>query len=90
MTRERDIAATADDGLADGTGNEHRRQTSAISSGPFEISRASFSSPPEGPPQAVLSNAMERGKPLVPLSRIVGIGCGIFVVLVGLALLLFR
>lgn len=69
-------------------------RSSFVSSGPFEISPSSFSSPPpsskSGPPSAVVQNAMERGRSQVSLSAIVGIGCAMFVVLVGLTLLLFR
>jgi hypothetical protein len=81
---------------ADGIGAPPKR-TSAISSGPFEISRESFSSPPResyepahGPPSAVIANAMSRGQKGLPLSTIVWIGGGVVVVLLGLALLLFR
>ena len=67
---------------------------SAISSGPFEISPSSFSSPPTGdvsdPPSAIVQNAVERGRAPLSLSALVGIGAAIFVVLVALSLLLFR
>jgi hypothetical protein len=42
------------------------------------------------PPSAIIANAMGRGKQRLSLGAIVGIGGAIFVVLVGLALLLFR
>lgn len=70
-----------------------RGRVSAISSGPFEISPPSLSSPPastNGPPSAVVQNALERGRPQLPLSAIVGIAAAIFLVLVLLSLLLFR
>lgn len=68
------------------------KQTSAISSGPFEISRASFSQVPaeDLPPSTVIANAMGRGKPALSLGAIAGIGAGVLVVAIGLALLLFR
>lgn len=67
----------------------------AISSGPFEISRASFSdnlsaSGEDLPPSTVIANAMGRGNKGLPLRTIVGITAGVLVVSVGLALLLFR
>lgn len=69
-------------------------RVSTVSSGPFEISPSSFSSPPpsagSGPPSAIVQNAMERGRPQLSLGAIVGIGCAVFLVLVGLTLLLFR
>ncbi len=73
------------------------RQTSAISSGPFDI-RASLppevpdvpESLPPPPPSAVTQNALDRGQAVLPLSKLVGIACAIFVVVVGLTLLLFR
>ncbi len=71
------------------------KRPSMISSGPFEISPSSFSSPPppsrtSGPPAAVIENAMERGRPQMSLAAIVGIAAAIFVVVVVLSLLLFR
>ena len=69
-------------------------RASAISSGPFEISPTSFSSPPStgvsGPPSAVVQNALGRGRQQLSLAAIVGIGAAIFVVLMALSLLLFR
>jgi len=69
--------------------------TGAISSGPFEISRASFSddlgvSGEDLPPSTVIANAMGRNNKGLPLRAIVGITVGVLVVSVGLALLLFR
>lgn len=66
-----------------------------ISSGQIEIPPESLSVPPPEtislvPPSAIVANALDRGRPMLPLSTIVGIGAGIFVVLVGLSLLLFR
>lgn len=63
----------------------------AISSGAFEISRESFSQPPaDPPPSTVIANAMGRGKPPLSLGAIAGIGAGVLVVAIILALLLFR
>ena len=64
----------------------------AISSGAFEISRASFSQVPaeDLPPSTVIANAMGRGKPGLSLGAIASIGVGVLVVAIGLALLLFR
>lgn len=64
----------------------------AISSSPFEISRASFSPQPaeDLPPSTVIANAMGRGKPPLSLGAIAGIGAGVLVVAILLALLLFR
>lgn len=64
----------------------------AISSGAFEISRASFSpqAPEDLPPSTVIANAMGRGKPPLSLGAIAGIGAGVLIVAIGLALLLFR
>ena len=64
----------------------------AISSGAFEISRASFAprAPEDMPPREVIGNAMARGKPPLSLSAIAGIGIGVLVVAIALALLLFR
>jgi hypothetical protein len=64
----------------------------AISSGAFEISRASFSQVPSEdlPPSTVISNAMGRTKPGLSLGAIAGIGIGVVVVASLLALLLFR
>ena len=64
----------------------------AISSGAFEISRASFSEAPsdDGPRGGVIPNAMGRGAPGLSLGAIAGIGIGVVVVATGLALLLFR
>jgi hypothetical protein len=66
---------------------------SAISSGPFEIDRASFSdplpSPRSIPPLAPADYALARGRSGMPLTTIVAIGCGIFVVAVALVVLLF-
>jgi len=42
------------------------------------------------PPSAVYANAMERGAAKLPLRTMVLIGVGIFAVVVGLTLLLFR
>jgi hypothetical protein len=66
-------------------------QIGRISSGPFEISPASFG-PVSGdaPSSGFVENTTERGRAVMPLSTIVGIGGGIFVVLVALSLLLFR
>lgn len=65
-----------------------------ISSGSIEIPRDSLLPASEVsslvPPSTIVSNAMERGRPVLPLSTIVLIGCGVFVVLVALSLLLFR
>lgn len=68
------------------------KQTSAISSGPFEISRASFAPAPQDdlPPSTMIANAMGRAKPGLSLGAIAGIGAAILVVAVGLSLLLFR
>ena len=79
------------------------KQTTAISSGPFEVAPASLGAPaeehvaspvslvpsPVEPPVSIAS-AMGRDRDVVPLSRIIGIGAAIFVLLVGLSLLLFR
>jgi hypothetical protein len=73
----------------------------AISSGQIEITPDSFSpvaastaSPSstvsDPPPSAVLANARDRATPKMPLTAVVGIACAVFVVLTGLALLLFR
>ena len=77
-------------GLFDGP-----KSTGAISSGPFEISRESFShnlsaSGEDLPPSTVIANAMGRNNKGLPLRTIVGITAGVLVVSVGLALLLFR
>ncbi len=66
-----------------------------ISSGQIEIPPNSLSVPPPEsislvPPSTIVESAMERGQQRMPLSTIIGIGAGIFVVLVGLSLLLFR
>ena len=89
------FAAPAGDAAAAEQPAPHAKTTTAISSGPFEISPSSFSSPPSAPrlsipPEAVIENAMRRGAPTTSLAAIVGIGCAVFVVLVGLSLLLFR
>lgn len=72
---------------------ESTRVPGAISSNPLELASSLSYPPPEstrsGPPTAVIQNAMERGRPMVPLSTIVAVGAGIFIVLVGLVLLLF-
>ncbi len=63
-----------------------------ISSNPIVITRESFA-PPSGenaPPSAIIENAMTRNRTPMPLSKLIGIGCAVFVVLVGLTLLLFR
>lgn len=73
----------------------------AIPSGDIEIPPESFAptavstaSPPsfpdDAPPSVIIANAMRRGQPVMPLRTLVGIGAGIFVVLVALSLLLFR
>jgi hypothetical protein len=64
----------------------------AISSGAFEISRASFAprAPEDLPPSAVIASAIGTGKPSLSLGAIAGIGLGVLVVAIGLALLLFR
>jgi hypothetical protein len=60
-----------------------------ISSGPFEISPASFGTPSDDVvPPTFHGSPVRRNE--MPLSKIVGIGSAIFVVLVGLTLLLFR
>jgi hypothetical protein len=66
-----------------------------ISSGQIEIPPESRTLPPPEavsivPPSTIAANAMDRGRSMLPLSTIVGIGAGIFVVLVVLSLLLFR
>jgi hypothetical protein len=75
-----------------------------ISSGEIEIPPESFSpiavsvaNPPSShqpPPLSAglggVPTAMGRAQPALPLSTMVGIGLAVFVVLVGLALLLFR
>ncbi len=81
-----------------------QKQTTAISSGPFAVAAASADAEPEhavspvslvpssqaAPLPVSIASAMGRGRDVVPLSRIIGIGAAIFVVLVGLSLLLFR
>jgi hypothetical protein len=67
----------------------------AISSGAFEISRASFSESPQSlpedlPPSTVIANAMGRDKTGLSLGAMVGIAVGVLVVAIGLSLLLFR
>lgn len=78
---------------------EPPRPVGAISSGAFEISRASFvdslemggSIPPADlPPSAVIADAMGRSKKGLSLGAIVGIAVGVLVVATGLSLLLFR
>lgn len=63
-----------------------------ISSGPFEISPASFGPPSTTPSQVPYRDpALDRQPAGMPLSTIVAIGTGVFVVLVALTLvLLFR
>ena len=63
---------------------------SPISSNPIELSPASFGPTENAPPSTVIENAMTRGRAPLPISTIVGIGCGVLVVLIGLSLLLFR
>lgn len=93
-TEEREIfASAAGDPLSAAPKESDASRVSAISSGPFEISPSSLSSPPagtNGPPSTVVQNALGRGRPQLPLTAIVGIGAAIFVVLVLLSLLLFR
>jgi hypothetical protein len=73
----------------------------AVPSGDIEIPPESFAPaavstgrPPsfadDAPPSVIIANAMQRGRPVMPLRTLVGIGAGIFVVLVALSLLLFR
>ena len=71
----------------------------AISSGPFQLSRASFVDslemagsrpPPDLPPNIAIADAMGRSKKGLSLGAIVGIAVGILLVASGLSLLLFR
>jgi hypothetical protein len=65
-----------------------------VSSSLIVISPEDLSTPPpseNAPPSAVVNNAIHRGEGPIPLTTLVAIGCGVFVVLVGLTvLLLFR
>jgi hypothetical protein len=47
------------------------------------------SSRSSGPPPLIVENAMLRGQPKVPLSKIAAVGCGVVVLVIMLALLLF-
>lgn len=78
---------------------EPPRVVGAISSAPFEVSRASFVDslelsgsmpPPDLAPGAAIDAAMGRSKKGLSLGAIVGIAVGILVVATGLSLLLFR
>jgi len=76
----------------DGDGAVAKAVPLPISSNPIVITRESFA-PPSGdnaPPSAIIENAMTRNRTPMPLSKLIGIGCAVFVVLVGLTLLLFR
>lgn len=64
----------------------------AISSGPFQLSRASFAEilTDDLPPSTGIASAMGQGDKGLPLRTIVGITAGVLVVAIGLSLLLFR
>ncbi len=66
-----------------------------VSSGQIEIAPESLSVPPPAtpsilPPSEIVPNVLERGRPGMPLSKIVAISCGVIFVLIALSLLLFR
>lgn len=61
-----------------------------ISSGPFEISPSSFGPPPSTGSPAARHQLAAAARAPMPLVTMVAAGAGVLVVLVGLALLLFR